>query len=82
MLNARRLLAGMSPITRRYVEMSNQLNAAPLSGAERLRAMEIFTKELTPDQRALVERECMKAAIDAQRYDTRRGNRATRRAKR
>jgi hypothetical protein len=72
----------MSPITRHYVQMSERLNAAPLSSAERLRAMEIFTKELTSEQRAVVERECMKAAIDAQKYDPRRGNRATRRAKR
>jgi hypothetical protein len=72
----------MSPITRRFVEMSHALNNTPLSSGERLRAMEIFTKELTPEQKKLIERECLKAAIDAQRFDTRRGNRAQRRAQR
>ena len=82
MLNERRLKQAMSPITRRFVEMSEALNRTPLTSGEKLRAMEIFTKGLSPDQKKLIERECLKAAIETHRFRPRHGNRAQRRAQR
>jgi len=78
-LKARQTLAEMSPLTREVLDRMNLLHQQPWPFEQKQAVQEQMMRMLTPEQKAMVEREALKAAIDLQFVDPKQGNRAERR---
>lgn len=78
-IHARRAVEALSPITREFFNRLALLEHQAISNAEKLAIQAEMAQVLTPEQRAIVEREALAAAIELQHALPSRGNRAERR---
>jgi hypothetical protein len=78
-INAVRVVQNLSPITREFFDRIQKLEAEPISNEQKIKIRAQMSAVLTPEQRAIVEREALAAAIELQHSVTTRGNRAERR---
>jgi hypothetical protein len=80
-LKVRRAVAELSPLAREVFERLNLIHAQDWPFAQKQAVQEQMMGMLTPDQKAQVERETLRCAINLQAMNSKEGNRATRRLK-
>lgn len=78
-LHAKQAIAELSPITLEFFGRMQMLESAPYTNAQKVEIRAKMASMLTPAQRAIVERESLRAAIELQHSRPERGNRAERR---
>ena len=82
-MTIRNALAGMSPVTREFIRRVEELHQrTDITGEQKIMAQTLLAQGLTPDQRAEVEAQTMRAALAVQFHDPKQGNRKRRRAMR
>ena len=78
-LKGRQALEQMSPLTREVLDRLNLLHQQDWPFEQKADVQSRMMAMLTPEQRAVVEREALRAAIDLQHSNPAQGNRAARR---
>lgn len=81
-LRHKRAVAELSPVTREFFNRIALLEQQPITGHEKEVIKMQMVQLLTPEQRAIVEREAMRAAMELASCNPAQGNRAQRRSKR
>lgn len=78
-LQGRKALERLSPITREVMERMNLLHQQDWTFEQKQAVQEQMMRQLTPEQKAIVEREALAAAMALQFSNPAQGNRETRR---
>lgn len=78
-LQGRKVLAAMSPLTVEVLNRLNLLHQQDWPFEQKQAVQEQMMRQLTPEQKAIVERETLAAAMGLQFSNPAQGNRAARR---